>query len=76
MKTGLFWSKSLYNLFSQYLGLEAQFERSDDKSDTEDDSIINKNIKEGGNYGNGQVSNTDVETVDLPRDDATQGFLS
>ena len=31
VKTGCFWSKSLHNLFAHNLGLEAQFERSDDK---------------------------------------------
>ena len=69
-------SKSLYNIFSQNIGLEAQFERSDDKSDTKDNSTTNTNIKEGGNDGNGQVANPYVETIDLTWDDAPQGFLS
>ena len=37
MKTGLFWSKRIYNPSNQNLGLEAQFESSDDESDTKDD---------------------------------------
>ena len=75
MKTGLFWSKSLYNLFSQYLGLEAQFERSDDKSNTKYDKTTKTYIKEGGNYGNGKLGEPDLETVDPPRYDVLQVFL-
>ena len=76
MKTGCFWSKRLYNPCTYNLGPEAQFKISDDESDTKDDRTINTNIKEGGNYGNGQVNEPDVETVNLPGDDAPQGFLS
>ena len=68
MKTGYFWSTILYKTFTQNLVLEAQFEISDDESHTKYDSTKKTNIKEGGNYGNVQVSNTDVETVDLPGD--------
>ena len=53
-----------------------QFESSDGESDTKDDRTNNTNIKEGGNGCNGQVEKPDVETVDLPGDDAPQGFLS
>ena len=45
MQTGCFLSKRIYNLFNQNIGLEAQFERSDDKSDTKDDKTKNTNIK-------------------------------
>ena len=69
VKTGCFWYKRLYNPFTQNIGLEAQFERSYGESDTKDDRTKNTNIKEGGNYGNGQVANPDVETVDLTGDD-------
>ena len=34
VKTGCFWSKRLYNPFTQNLGLEVQFESSDEKIDT------------------------------------------
>ena len=43
---------------------KAQFERSDDKSNTKDDRTTNTNMKEVGNDGNGQVNGTYVETVD------------
>ena len=75
MNTCCFWSRRLYNTFTQKLGLEAQFEISDDESDTKDDRTKKTNIKEGGNYGNGQVNEPDVETVNLPGDDAPQGFM-
>ena len=41
VNTGCFWSNSLYNPFTQRLGLEAQFE----SGDTKDDSTKNKNNK-------------------------------
>ena len=75
MTTGCFWFKCLYNTFDQKLGLEVQFESSDDGSDTKDDRTKNTNIKEGGNDGNGLVAEPDVETVDLCGDDAPQGLL-
>ena len=50
----------LYNPFTQKLGLEAQFESSDDESDAKDDRTTNTNIKEGGNYGNEQVGEPDI----------------
>ena len=56
--------------------MEAQFEISDEKSDNKDDRTTNINIKEGGNYGNGQVADPYVENVDLTGDDAPQGFVS
>ena len=76
VKTCCFWSNRLYNPFTHKLGLEAQFEISDDESDTKDDRTTNTNIKEGVNYGNGQVAKLDVKTVDLSGGDALQGFLS
>ena len=76
MTTGCFWFKCLYNTFDQKLGLEVQFESSDDGSDTKDDRTKNTNIKEGGNYFNGQVVDPDVETVDLPGGGAPHRFLS
>ena len=76
MKTGCFWSKRLYNHFTRKLGLEVQFESSDDESDTEDDRTINTNIKEGGNGGNGKVAKPDVKTVDLTGGVVPQGFAS
>ena len=33
---GYFWSKRIYNTFTQKIGLEVNFESSDEKSDTED----------------------------------------
>ena len=56
---GCLWYKRLYNPFTQKLDLEEQFESSDDKIHTKDDSTKNTNIKEGGNIGNGKVANTD-----------------
>ena len=53
-----------------------QFESSDVKSDTKDDRTKNTNIKEAVNDGSGQVSEPDVETVNIPGDDAPQGFGS
>ena len=76
MKTGCFWSKRLYNPCTYNLGPEAQFKISDDESDTKDDRTTNTNIKEGVNYGNGQVAKLDVKTVDLSGGDALQGFVS
>ena len=76
VNTNCFWFKRLYNPFNQGLVLEEQFEISDNESDTKDDRTNNTNIKEGGNDGNGQVEKPDVETVDLPGDDAPQGFVS
>ena len=76
LKTGCFWSRRLYNPFTQKLGLEMQFEGSADKSDIKDDSTKNTNIKEGSNDDNEQVSETDVETVDISGDDALQAFVS
>ena len=76
VKTGCFWSNILHNNFTQKLIPEAQFESSDDESDTKYDKDKNTNIKEGGNYGNRQVDDTDVETVDLTWDDAPQDFVS
>ena len=72
MKTVCFYSKRLYDPFTQNLVLEAQFESSDDNSDTKYDRTKNTNIKGGINYYNGQVAETDVETVDFPGDDAQQ----
>ena len=69
-------SKLLYNPFAQKLGLEAQFESSDDESDTRDYRNKNTNITEGGNYGNGQVDYSDVEFFYIRGDDATKGFVS
>ena len=74
--TGCVWSKRLYNLFTQKLGLEVQFKSSDGKSDTKYDRTINTNIKEVDNDCNGQVAKSNMETVDLPGDYAPQGFLS
>ena len=76
MDTYCFWSKRLYNPFTKNIGLEVQFESRDDGSDTKDDRTTNTNIKEGGNYGNGQVAGPDVETTDLQEEDALQGFVS
>ena len=39
VNTGFFCSKRLYNTFAQKLGLESQFEGSDEKSDTKYDRI-------------------------------------
>ena len=76
VKTCCFWSKRLYNPFTPKLGLEAKFEISDDKRDTKYNRTTNTNIKEGISCGNGQVSDPDVENVDIPGDDAPQGFVS
>ena len=46
------------------------------KHDTKDDRTKNTNIKYGGKYGNGQVPEPDVKTVDIPGNDAPQGFVS
>ena len=73
--TGCVWSKRLYNLFTQKLGLEVQFKSSDYESDTKDDRNKNTNIKEGGNGVNGQVDEPDVETVDLLGYDTPQAFF-
>ena len=70
VKAGWFWSKRLYNPFTRQLGLEMQFESSDDNSDTKEDIAPNTNIKEVGNDGNGQVAESDVETFDIPGNDA------
>ena len=75
VKTVFFWSKQLYNPFTQNLGLEIKFESGDDESDAKYERIKNTNIKEGVNDGNVKVSNNDVETVDIPGDDTPQGFL-
>ena len=53
-----------------------QFESSDDENDKNYDKTTNTNIKQGGNDGNVQVAEPDVETVDNNRDDAPQVFLS
>ena len=45
LKAVYFWSKRLYNPFTQKLGLEGQFESSDDKSDTKYDGTTNTNTK-------------------------------
>ena len=76
MNTGCLWYKRLYNPFTHNLGLEAQFEISDDEIGTKYDRTKNTNIKEGVNYVNRQVYKPDVKTVDLPVDDAPQGFLT
>ena len=76
VNTVCFWSKRLYNTFTQKLVLEVQFESSDGKSDAKDDSTKNTNIKEGGNYYNGQVAKPDVGTGHIPWDDVPQLFLS
>ena len=34
------------------------------------------NIKKGGDCGNGQVSKSDLETVDIPGEDGPQGYMS
>ena len=44
MKTGCFWFKRLFNPFTHNLGMEAQFERSEDESDIKDDKTKNTNI--------------------------------
>ena len=76
MKTGIFWSKRFYNPFTQKLGLEAQFEISDGKSDTKDDRATNTNIKEGSIDYNGKVVKPHVNCFDIPGGAAPQGFLS
>ena len=76
VKTWCFWLKRLYNTCTHNIFVEAQFEISDDESDTEYDRTKKNNIKEGGNTGNGQVAEPGIETVDLPGDDASQGFVS
>ena len=76
LKAGWFWSKRLYNPFAHNLGLEAQFECSDDKSDTKYDSTTNTNIKECVNDGNGKVVDTSLEAFVLPGYHALQGFVS
>ena len=53
-----------------------QFDISGDESDTKYDRTINTSIKEGGNYGNGQVDEPYVETFYLPGGDAPQIFVS
>ena len=45
LKTGYFWSKRLYNTFTEKLVLEAHSESSDGESDTKYDSTKNTNIK-------------------------------
>ena len=45
VKTVCFYSKRLYDPFTQNLVLEAQFESSDDESYTKDDNTTNLNIK-------------------------------
>ena len=69
-------SKCIYNPFTHNLGPEAQFESSDNESDTKDDRTMKTNIKEGGNSVNGILANPDVEMVDLPGYIAPQGFES
>ena len=63
----------------QYLYPEAwpgsAFEISDGKIDTKYDRTKNTNLRYGGNVGNGQVDDSDVETVDLPGYMALQGFV-
>ena len=76
LKTGCFWSNRLCNSFTHKLGLEGQFEISDEKIDTKHDRTKNISIKEGSNYGNGQVDKPDVETVVLSEDNPLQGFVS
>ena len=44
-KTVCFWSKRFYKTFTQTLGLEAQFESSDDESDTKYYRTKKTNIK-------------------------------
>ena len=75
-KTCCFCSKRLCNTFTQKLGLEAQFEISDGESDTKGDSTKYTNIKEGVSNGNGKVDKPDVETVDIPGDNAPRSFMS
>ena len=65
VKTGCFWSKRLYNTFTQKFGLEMQFESSEDESDTKDDKTTNNNIKEGVNDGNGKVAESDIDAVTI-----------
>ena len=72
--TGCVWSKRLYNLFTQKLGLEVQFKSSDYESDTKNDSTTNTNIKEDVNNGNAKVDDPDVKTVVLTGDVVPQGF--
>ena len=55
VNAGLFWYNLIYNTFTQNIGLEENFQSSDDKSDTKYDRTTNTNIKEGGNYGNDKV---------------------
>ena len=76
MNTGCFWSKCLCNPFVHNLGLEDQFGRTDENIATKDGRDTKTNTKEGGNSGNGQVADPNVETVDLLGDDAPQGCLS
>ena len=75
MNTGCLWYKRLYNPFTHNLGLEAQFEISDDKIGTKYDRTKNTNIKEGVNYVNRQVYKPDVKTFDLPGYNALQVFV-
>ena len=49
---------------------------SDDEIDTKDYRTTNTIIKEGGNDGNVQVTDPDVEIVVIPGDDELQGFVS
>ena len=53
-----------------------QVESNDDDSDTKIYTTTNTNIHEGGNGGNAQVADTDVETVDIPGDDVPKLFVS
>ena len=76
VKAGCFWYKRLYNPLTHKLFLVMQFESSDDENDKNYDKTTNTNIKQGGNDGNVQVAEPDVETVDNNRDDAPQVFLS
>ena len=45
MDTYCFWSKRLYNPFTQNLGLEMKFESNDEEIDTKDDRTTNTNIE-------------------------------
>ena len=76
VKTEYFWFKRLYNTCTQNLGMEKHFEGNGVKIYTKDDRTKKSNIKEDGNDGNGQVDDSDVETVDIPGYDAPQGLVS
>ena len=60
VKTGCFWSKRLYNSFTQNIGLVMKFEVRDDESDTKYDRTTNTNIEECGDVGNCKLADPDV----------------